>query len=174
MVTTVLTSINVTQYTSTQSFLFLKQRYMFRLKVSHLQAFTTFSVTRLCWRILCNVNWITITSWCVHSEYVLTSLTVGMNEGQNRCFFVMILCKIRGVDLSAVWTESTSLVGYWQVAEMCHFYSCSNKSFKYTPPLLSVFKIRKSLTVSFFFLGGGGGKLKVFFFWGAGGTRHTP
>jgi len=40
-------SINVTQYTSAQSFLFIfKQGYMFRLKVTHLQALTTFSVTR--------------------------------------------------------------------------------------------------------------------------------
>ena len=38
-------SINITQYTSAQS-VFLKQGYMFRLKVSHLQALTTFSVTR--------------------------------------------------------------------------------------------------------------------------------
>ena len=36
--------INVTQYTSTQSFFILKQGYMFRLKVSHLQALTTFSL----------------------------------------------------------------------------------------------------------------------------------
>ena len=41
-------SINVTQYTSAQSFFILKQGYMFRLKVSHLQALTTFSVTRCC------------------------------------------------------------------------------------------------------------------------------
>jgi len=40
-------SINVTQYMSAQPFLVLiKQGYMFRLKVSHLQALTTFSVTR--------------------------------------------------------------------------------------------------------------------------------
>jgi len=38
-------AINVTQYTSTQSFFFiLKQGYMFRLKVSHLQTLTTFSL----------------------------------------------------------------------------------------------------------------------------------
>jgi len=37
-------SINVTQYTSAQSFFIIKQGYMFRLKVSHLQALTTFSL----------------------------------------------------------------------------------------------------------------------------------
>jgi len=40
-------SINVIQYTSTQSFSFLstiKQGYKFRLKVSHLQAYTIFSL----------------------------------------------------------------------------------------------------------------------------------
>jgi len=25
----------------------------------------------LCWRILCNVNWITSTLWCLHSEYLI-------------------------------------------------------------------------------------------------------
>ena len=37
-------TINVTQYTSAQSFFILKQGYMFRLNVSHLQALTTFSL----------------------------------------------------------------------------------------------------------------------------------
>jgi len=40
-------SINVTQDTSAQSFLFLSKAfcfYMFKLKVSHLQALTTFSL----------------------------------------------------------------------------------------------------------------------------------
>jgi len=46
---------------------------MFRLEVSHLQALTTFFVTQtLCplWaKRLCNVNWITSTPWCLHSEH---------------------------------------------------------------------------------------------------------
>ena len=37
-------SINVTQYMSTQSFFILKKGYVFRLKVSHLQAHKTFSL----------------------------------------------------------------------------------------------------------------------------------
>ena len=38
------TSINVTQYTSAQSFLFLSKATCFDKKVSHLQALTTFSL----------------------------------------------------------------------------------------------------------------------------------
>jgi len=37
-------SINVTQYTSKQFTFILKQGYMFRLGVNHLQAITTFSL----------------------------------------------------------------------------------------------------------------------------------
>ena len=40
-------SINVTQYTSAKFFI-LKQGYMFRLEVSHLQALTTFRYQMLC------------------------------------------------------------------------------------------------------------------------------
>ena len=29
---------------------------------------------RFCWRTLCNVNWITSTSWCLHSELLVEGL----------------------------------------------------------------------------------------------------
>jgi len=40
----------------------------------------------MCWRILCNVNWITSTSWCLHSEYYTTAVNVTYWKNDNLHF----------------------------------------------------------------------------------------